>query len=379
MIRFFLTCRRINDNVEELKEVIKMRILFFCLIIFTLSGCAIVGPTSISSGRADYNQVINRTEDEQMLLSVVKSRYGESFSLLAVSGVAANMRFASEAGINIGFGPQAGFAGQLVPFSARMGYEENPTITYAPVQGEIYIRQLMSPIPLDIFVLLVRTTTDPAFFFNVLANRVNDMRNPDFLVGTQKKPNDDFKRFLALTNELNNEGVTKWVRDSRENIPFNILISDYHPAHTEKVREMMELLGLSMPEDKTEEIVIPVSLSVKQRGVDGIAISTRSTYDLIEILMAAVDVPEKHIEAGLVINYPKDGLAGEGIKIHRKRFFKPKHALIATKYRGHWFYIDDRDMQTKMFYLVLRTLWSAMIAEASDQKAAPVLTLPVSR
>ena len=40
-------------------------------------------------GRADYNEAINRTEDEQMLLSIVKGRYGETFSLLAVTGVAA--------------------------------------------------------------------------------------------------------------------------------------------------------------------------------------------------------------------------------------------------------------------------------------------------
>ena len=57
------------------------------------SGCAIVGPSSISRGRADYNEAINKTEDEQMLLSIVKGRYGETSSLLAVSGVAANVPF----------------------------------------------------------------------------------------------------------------------------------------------------------------------------------------------------------------------------------------------------------------------------------------------
>jgi hypothetical protein len=41
-------------------------------------------------GRADYNEAINKTEDEQMLLSGVGGRYGETFSLLSVSGVAAS-------------------------------------------------------------------------------------------------------------------------------------------------------------------------------------------------------------------------------------------------------------------------------------------------
>ena len=108
-------------------------------------------------GRADYNEAINKTEDEQMLLSIVKGRYGETFSLLAVNGVAANVRFRTNAGVEAGFGPSENFDGNLVPFSGGLAYEENPTITYAPVQGEQYLRQLMSPIPLDILVLIVRT------------------------------------------------------------------------------------------------------------------------------------------------------------------------------------------------------------------------------
>ena len=60
-------------------------------------------------GRADYNEAINKTEDEQMLLSIVKGRYGETFSLLAVSGVAANVRFRTNAGVEVGFGPSQNY------------------------------------------------------------------------------------------------------------------------------------------------------------------------------------------------------------------------------------------------------------------------------
>jgi len=121
------------------------------LVMFTISGCAGVGPRTISQGRADYNEVINKTEDEQMLLSIVKGRYGETFSLLKVSGVAANFSFGTSAGIDVGFGPSANYAGTLVPFSGGLTYEENPTISYAPVQGEMYIRQLLTPISLTYY------------------------------------------------------------------------------------------------------------------------------------------------------------------------------------------------------------------------------------
>ena len=54
----------------------------FCVVLGILSSCSVVGPRSISMGRADYNEAINRTEDAQMLLSIVKGCYGETFSLL---------------------------------------------------------------------------------------------------------------------------------------------------------------------------------------------------------------------------------------------------------------------------------------------------------
>lgn len=77
-------------------------------------------------------------------------------------------------------------------------------------------------------------------------------------------------------------------------------------------------------------------------------------------------------------NYPAPGLAGKGVSIHASES-KPKAAVVAVKHRGYWFYIDDRDMHTKLFYVMVRTLWSVRIAAAKDQSAAPVLTIPVSR
>lgn len=99
--------------------------VLICLILCVLSGCAIVGPSSISKGRADYNEAINQTEDEQMLLSVVKGRYGETVSLLAVSGVAANVHFSTNAGVQAGFGSHDDDAGNLVPFSGGVAYFDN--------------------------------------------------------------------------------------------------------------------------------------------------------------------------------------------------------------------------------------------------------------
>ena len=89
-------------------------VVVLCTILGALCGCAVVGPTSISMGRADYNEAINKTDDAQMLMSIVRGRYGETFSLLAVTGVAANVRFGTNAGVNLRFGPDESYAGNQI-------------------------------------------------------------------------------------------------------------------------------------------------------------------------------------------------------------------------------------------------------------------------
>ena len=367
-----MTC----EHIYKYRRIHFMPGLLF--LLFVVSGCAIVGPRSISMGRGDYNEAINRTEDEQMLLSIVKGRYGETFSLLAVSGVAANVRFRTNATVEAGFGPESYYLGNLVPFSGGLAYEENPTITYTPVLGEQYLRQLLSPLPLNLLVLIVRSGTNQAATLTLLANRINDMRNPDFLVGPDAGPDPRFERFVKISEELDQAGVLQFVEDPREDVPFDILITGYAPSYSGKVREYLGLLGLQMPADESRDIILPVSLAVKGRGVDGVAISTRSTFDLIEILRASIKLPAEHADAGIAIHYPKPGMVGKNLRIDSSEE-KPKQAALAVRHRGYWFYIHEADLRTKLYYLMIRTLWSVSIAAAAEQKAAPVLTIPVSR
>ena len=370
-------------------QVIKMRfccykdqriltLAILCLVLCTLSGCAVVGPRSISMGRATYNEAINVTADEQILLAIVKGCYGETFSLLAVSSVAANVSFRVNAGAEVGIGSQENYAGNLVPFSGGVAYEENPTISYVPVQGENYLHQLLSPIPIRTLLLFLRSAVDKAQYSIVLMDRINDMQNPDFLDSPFAKTDLLFQSFVELHSELDKAGVIHWVENPKKENTFNILITKYAPAYSEKVREYLRLLGFPMPTDQSEDIVLPVNLAIKGREVDGIAISTRSTNDLIEILRAAVEIPQEQVSAGLAYKYPPPGLAGKDLHIYASKD-KPVQPAVAVKHRGYWFYIDDADMTTKLYFKLVRTMWSVAISSVADQRAAPILTIPVSR
>ena len=349
----------------------------WCLSLFMFTGCANVGPTSISMGRADYNEVINRTDDEQLLMAIVKGRYGETSSLLAVKGVAANVRFGTRAQIEAGIGPLENFEGNIVPFAGGLSYEENPTITYAPVQGERYAKRLLSPIPASLLALTLGSELSSDYLFTLMVNKVNNLRNPGFYEVPEDDASAGFDRFKELLSQLINADRLEVVGDPRKDVLFNIILTGYAPAYSRQVNELIDLLDLPMPVSKTEDIIIPVYYAFSRGSSWGIVITTRSTFDLIQIARAAVEVPMAHASAGLTLRYPRLGIPGQGIRI-KTSAKKPEEASIGVTYRGHWFYIDETDQKTKEFFRILRVFWNISIAEAADQTAAPVLTIPVS-
>jgi hypothetical protein len=126
-------------------------------------------------------------------------------------------------------------------------------------------------------------------------------------------------------------------------------------------------------------VILPVLLALDGRDAGGMGIITRSVYALVEMLSAAIEVPEEDRHNGAIISYPATGRAGKGLRVRRSKA-RPEHAAVAVKYRDGWFYIDETDYATKRFFRLMGTFWSVAIAESAAQgSAAPVLTVPVSR
>jgi len=278
-----------------------------CALGCLLAGCSVVGPTAIRSGRLAYNDAINETNRQQLLMIVIYNRYEEEGNLLAVSSVTANVSVRTSGGIQIGYGDADHYAGNLVPLSAGTAYEENPTISYIPVAGENYTRQLMSPLPINLLALFAGTVADPEHIYTALIANINGIHNPDFLF-SPSEIDPRFSRVVAIMTALTKAQCLHWIEDPH-NHSFSIVIDDYAPAYTARVNELLHLLGL--PATASEpRLILPVSLALHGRDSGGIGIITRSVFDLGEILSAAIEVPEDEENTGVAITYPPSGLAG---------------------------------------------------------------------
>lgn len=342
-----------------------------------LSGCDTIGPSAIKSGRAAYNEAITATNNQQIFSLIVRTRYREASGLLSVASVNANFKVTGQIGAQAGIGPDANFAGNLVPLSAGAAYEESPTISYTPVQGQNYLHEVFGPLPLDLAMLVIQASQNPGWTMTMLVKSINGVRNPAFLSDVETEANPRFAEISDLLAVLHRAERLSWA--AKADGSFVLVVPGDDSAYRGDTLRLLELLGLAAIPRDAHAIEIPVMLGIGRTVENEIYVETRSLTDLITIASAAVEVPEEQIESGLAARLPPLGPVGSLIKISGTPE-APNNALVAIKHHGVWYSIALTDQKSKQYFRQLEGLLSARIADAAHgQEGSPVLTLPVAR
>lgn len=348
------------------------------LLVSATQGCALVGPSTLSRGRVAYAEVIAETNAEQSLATLVRMRYGAPWVLVAVSSVTAQVHFNANARAEFGVGPKANYAGALVPLSGGVAYDENPTISYLPVQGDNHLRQLLSPIPPELLVPILNVSLDIEDSLTLLVMSMNGIPNPAFVTTSEAARDDRFNQVAGLIGTLARAGALRFVESGTKEPRFSLWLHDYAPAYRQHINDLLALLNVDAA-TSDEDIFLEVVSRPHARGARTVSIQTRSVYDLGQIGAAAVDVPEADQLARLTTEYPKRGLAGGKITIRRAQE-RPRDAVAAARFRDWWYYIDGGDFDSKRFFLIFEALLSARLADTAEgARVAPVLSVPVSR
>lgn len=342
--------------------------------VLGLCSCASVGPRSISAGRGAYAEVINRTEDEQILNVVVRERYDETFGMITVAAVTANLRFRAETGANVGIGDSDNYETNLVPFSAGVGYEENPTISYVPLSGEDFTRRMLSPVAVDEWLLLGAQAKRPGHMLDLAVRRINGLRNS---LASGNPPSPGFSRLIEVYDQLRRANVITIARDNDGTTAndFYWSLHDYSDSHQESVQELFDLLGIETEVDGAD-IFLPVREGLG-RSTSEIVIGTRSAFDVLNAFGNGVDIPAPHLQAGIVEPLQAALVQERQYVRIRSSAERPDNATVRIRFRDWWFYIDATDAESKRAFIFLRTLIGIRLADPGADQKSPVITVPV--
>ncbi len=353
-----------------------------CLLAVALAsvGCHSFGPDGLKGTHPLYNEAINSSMNEQFVHNLVRLHYRDPTFFLDVSNVAATLKLDISGGLNqSSFGFNGTTGNDIMKFSAGADYQTQPTISYTPLQGESFVKSVLSPLTLESVFALMGSGWNARRVLGLCIERINGLENAPTASGPTPNlaPEHDqgFRRLLRLAEGL--RGLQVMVPHVNPDTKEPELEIRDDPRHGAEIAEIKNLLGLD-----------PSLQNYRLSGdmhYDGrtIAIRTRSLMGIFFLLSHNVDTPREHKAAGLV-TVTRDHRGGEfdwgqtlgGKLLHvRQSEDSPELAFLAVPYRGHWFYIADNDLESKSTFMLLIQLFRLQAGAAKS--VAPALTIPL--
>lgn len=396
-----------------------------------LAGCTF-GPRAIERTHGPYAAAIQKVDEEQFLLNIIRLRYSESPLSLDVTSIASQYELDVSAEARPFFSTE-GNSGVFPSFSAILPFgglrtSNRPTISLAPSDDAAAVRQFLMPITAETLMMLGQSGWPVSSILRIWVDRLNGVPNLEIPGRPEGESSADSARFMQvcqlmqaaqdlellsvhakehiveLSSPLKSEAVTaSAIVDAARN-GFEYLRSDncetwtlvrrqkslvlsVNPAGQDspELAEIRQILNLA-PEIEEYQLVeaggVPDPARSRTEPSTTLRIAPRSSARAMIYLSNGVDVPEEHLLQGVARTAAgRDALvATDGLFQIRSckghRFRPPACAYASVWYRDHWYYIDDRDQTSKATLLLMLQL-RRLDFQRQPAGAAPLLTIPV--
>lgn len=345
-------------------------------LVLLMTGCTGIGAARIEGDRGNYNQAIQRTNDEQLLLNLVRLKYRDTPFFMEVSHVASQFIFS--AGADASSGINEGAPGTF-GFGAQASFQERPTITYTPLQGDQFIKRVLAPITLQTIALLYDSGWKIDRLFLLCLQRMNKAKNAPSATGPTPDLAPDYEGFsqaVRILRRFQSRDAMELILEINNKFPQLVMKFDAEAQDSPDLREFANLVGVS-----------PDNGRFKLTALDGsqnIRIKTRSLLGIMYYLSQGIEIPVRHQEQGIVTIthdasgrvFDWDNITGDLFKI-RSADGRPHSASIAVKHRGTWFYIDDADLSSKSTFSLLAQIFSLQAGGGGG--GGLLLTLPIGQ
>jgi hypothetical protein len=337
-----------------------------CAVALVLTaGCVHVPPTTVVRDRFDYGQSVAESWKRQMLLNVVRLRYADAPVFIDITSVINSYTLTGTA--NAGTVLSSQDPNQFTLAASGL-FSNTPTVTYQPLTGDRFMRSLLRPIPpVSVFELL-QAGWPGELVLRTAVRSINGIQNQRS--GHPADP--QFDRIVELVMRLQqSSGLNIRLQETTggEGVIFSLPRQNLSPADATDAAEIRRLLGLQLD---AEEYTLTFGLT--PRSSTEIAVLTRSMLEVILEYGSGIDLSRAGDAEGRA--RPVAGTVGPSSKIVNILMgpSAPADAYAAIPYRGRWFWIDDRDLQSKLRFTFLMILSS--LAETGQSSVAPVITVP---
>ena len=370
----------------------KKAILGLLFSTLFLTGCHVSSRTSMygSGGRTSYNIAAQNTTNQELLLNLVRLRYSDTPYFLELNGITTQFNFSGKVFPSIKI---PGFDNDNpAAFGAEMGWSNQPTIQYSPLEGKDFAIQLMQPLDLRIIQGLLFTGWDVDRVFRLLIQHMADISNASSASGPIPLKPPHYKKFFECLHLLRHFQALGQLQVGVRYIPTG----ERHISEDEACKERPNAIQISFPangEDshRLADLLEGIKkskgryvLNMRQAFNEAaeIGIMTRSLLSTMYYLSLGITIPPRDIAAGTVaMTQNSDGslfdweeVVGDLFNVKWSPHY-PQNSYLAVAYRGNWFYIDDGDVNSKRTFVLLQQIYNLQAKQ--QEKETPILSIPL--
>jgi hypothetical protein len=374
-----------------------------------------------------YNEVVRDTNDEQLLVNIVRLRYADSPIFIDLPNITSQFEIA-------GHGNYLGGYGNQTPGRTSLGFgdlslRDTPTLSYHPREGREIAKSLLTPLSSDLLIVVnAGANLEQLLLFSM--NDINDVPNAPAATTLIPQVADDNSLFvrgirlvaslrardaseLAFGTDEEREGASAPIprgavqgrdllnaaRDGyvyrtqgegqvillkrEKGLYLRIRPAYVHSPEMEEVARIFRLTpGLSAYRIKSElkeEVRDELSGSLEN---DTIYLNLRSVLQIMTFLSKGVCLPEEHVRSGIApvtldgAGQPYDWtrVTAGNFLVHAQKH-RPRSAEVAVPYRGYWFYIAADDVKSRAALAILEMVFA--LQESDGRNVGPLLTLPL--
>ncbi len=324
-----------------------------------LAGCAQLGPRYLAAGRPLYNEAVQQTDAQQLLLNIVRQRYNDPVLFLDVTNITSKSTYSVSSNVTAII-PFSG-TGSLEPeFGPRV--EDSPLIFYTPNNGEKFVRQVLTPLDLRTLALVLQAGWSIERVLLLAGESMNGIRNA---------AGDDYRTLVSALRDLQRSGdmmigVEAAAAGPAITLSFSVRAREL-PAYQSACKMLHSDCG-GAPVVLRHGFGAPVA-----HGAPA-TLATRSIYSALYFLADGVEVPAADTNGAA--RAPGPVMPSEDLFRVRTSPSEPARAAVKVRYRDAWFYIADNDGDTKVTFALLSMLLTLQAGDSA--KVAPLITLPAS-
>jgi hypothetical protein len=331
-----------------------------------------MGPTTIPQDRMNYSDAIAESWKDQVLRNLVKLRYMDTPIFLDVGQIVGGYTWQTSITAGGQVSSERALQGNGMTFGGQGVYIDRPTITYVPLTGDRFLRNMVEPVPPANIFSMMQSGYAADFVLALGVDSLNGLRNRSFRGGKPQPADPDFLRVIELlrqVQEAGGVGLRAAAGPDKQKGTVVVLRRANVPEDIQaKGREIRRLLNLPETGDQFNLVYSPMPA-----GTNELAVGSRSILQMMLALATYVEVPQEDIAQKRTVPMPEPMAAQPLLRVHCGSA-KPADAFVAIEYRKHWFWVEDTDWNSKRTLSTMLFLFT--LSDTGGQEQAPLLTIP---